>query len=63
MVRQQSQYATIGLPSEPIVTLSGWMQRRTEAAIAVRMAGRVNGVVGVVGRLAWRQDDSQWEAG
>lgn len=46
-----------------VVTLSGWMERRTEAAIAVRMADRVNGVVGVVDRLAWRQDDSQWEAG
>ncbi|GAA2211798.1 CBS domain-containing protein [Nonomuraea monospora] len=44
-----------------IVTLSGWMERRTEAAIAVRMTGRVNGVVDVVDKLTWKQDDSRWE--
>ncbi|GGS83297.1 CBS domain-containing protein [Nonomuraea spiralis] len=44
-----------------VVTLSGWMERRTEAAIAVRMTGRVNGVVGVVDELAWKQDDSTWQ--
>ncbi|GAA2208080.1 CBS domain-containing protein [Nonomuraea monospora] len=45
-----------------IVTLTGWMEHRSEAAIAVRMAGRVNGVVDVVGKLTWKQDDSRWEA-
>ncbi|MEV4800361.1 CBS domain-containing protein [Nonomuraea sp. NPDC049421] len=45
-----------------VVTLSGWMDRRTEAAIAARMAGRVNGVVEVVNKLTWKQDDSTWEA-
>ncbi|MEV4471897.1 CBS domain-containing protein [Nonomuraea sp. NPDC049504] len=44
-----------------VVTLSGWMERRTEAAIAVRMAGRVNGVVDVVDKLTWKADDSKWE--
>ncbi|UBU08761.1 CBS domain-containing protein [Nonomuraea gerenzanensis] len=45
-----------------IVTLTGWMERRTEAAIAVRMAGRVNGVVDVIDKLTWKNDDSRWEA-
>lgn len=45
-----------------IVTLSGWMDRRTEAGIAVRMTGRVNGVVDVVDKLTWKTDDSKWEA-
>ncbi|MFG1949259.1 CBS domain-containing protein [Nonomuraea sp. NPDC048826] len=44
-----------------VVTLSGWMDRRSEAAIAVRMIGRVNGVVDVVDKLTWKQDDSAWE--
>ncbi|MEO3867644.1 CBS domain-containing protein [Nonomuraea sp. B12E4] len=44
-----------------VVTLSGWMERRTEAAIAVRMTGRVNGVVDVVDELNWKTDDSRWE--
>ncbi|GAA4964647.1 hypothetical protein HD597_003579 [Nonomuraea thailandensis] len=38
------------------------MERRTETAIAVRMSGRVNGVVGVVDKLTLKQDDSKWEA-
>ncbi|GAA3203168.1 CBS domain-containing protein [Nonomuraea roseoviolacea] len=46
-----------------VVTLSGWMERRTEAAIAARMTGRVHGVVDVVDRLTWKHDDSRWEAG
>ncbi|MFI7707405.1 CBS domain-containing protein [Nonomuraea sp. NPDC049480] len=45
-----------------VVTLSGWMDRRTETGIAVRMSGRVNGVVDVVDKLTWKQDDSAWEA-
>jgi CBS domain-containing protein len=44
-----------------VVTLSGWMDRRSEAAIAVRMARRVNGVVDVIDKLTWKQDDSTWE--
>ncbi len=45
-----------------VVTLSGWMERRTETAIAARMAGRVNGVIDVVDKLTWKQDDSTWES-
>ncbi|NJP88727.1 CBS domain-containing protein [Nonomuraea sp. FMUSA5-5] len=41
-----------------VVTLSGWMERRSEAGIAARMTHRVNGVVDVVDKLAWKQDDS-----
>ncbi|MFC5821748.1 CBS domain-containing protein [Nonomuraea harbinensis] len=44
-----------------VVTLSGWMDRKSEAAIAVRMTRRVNGVVDVVDKLTWKQDDSAWE--
>ncbi|MGI5272398.1 CBS domain-containing protein [Nonomuraea sp. CA-218870] len=44
-----------------VVTLSGWMERRSEAAIAVRMTRRVNGVVDVVDKLTWKTDDSTWE--
>ncbi|SEH02461.1 BON domain-containing protein [Nonomuraea solani] len=45
-----------------IVTLSGWMERRTETGIAARMTSRVNGVVDVVDKLTWKTDDSKWEA-
>ncbi|MGW2220467.1 CBS domain-containing protein [Nonomuraea sp. NPDC001684] len=45
-----------------VVTLSGWMDRRTETGIAVRMTSRVNGVVDVVDKLSWKTDDSKWEA-
>ncbi|GAA3560998.1 CBS domain-containing protein [Nonomuraea rosea] len=45
-----------------VVTLSGWMERRTEAGIAARMTSRVNGVVDVVDKLTWKVDDSAWEA-
>jgi CBS-domain-containing membrane protein len=48
--------------SQGVVTLSGQMDRRTEAAIAVRMTSRVNGVVDVVDKLTWKHDDSKWEA-
>ncbi|MEV0390802.1 CBS domain-containing protein [Nonomuraea sp. NPDC050643] len=44
-----------------IVTLSGWMDRRTEAAIAVKMTARVNGVIDVVDKLTWKQNDSTWK--
>ncbi|MFG1694196.1 CBS domain-containing protein [Nonomuraea sp. NPDC049309] len=43
-----------------VVTLSGWMERRSEAATAARMAARVNGVVDVVDKLSWKQDDAVW---
>ncbi|MFG1688221.1 CBS domain-containing protein [Nonomuraea sp. NPDC049269] len=45
-----------------VVTLSGQMDRKTETAIAVRMAGRVDGVVDVIDELTWKHDDSTWEA-
>ncbi|WP_103964926.1 CBS domain-containing protein [Nonomuraea solani] len=45
-----------------VVTLSGWMERRTETGIAARMTSRVNGVVDVVDKLTWKTDDSRWEA-
>ena len=45
-----------------VVTLSGSMQRRSEAAIAARMTARVNGVIDVVDKLTWDLDDSAWEA-
>ncbi|MEV0591444.1 CBS domain-containing protein [Nonomuraea cavernae] len=44
-----------------VVTLSGWMDRRSEAGIAARMTQRVNGVVDVIDNLTWKQDDSKWE--
>ncbi|MDP4510075.1 hypothetical protein [Nonomuraea turcica] len=43
--------------------MSGQMDRRTEAGMAVRLAGRVNGVVDVIDRLSWRQDDVAVRAG
>lgn len=43
-----------------IVTLSGRMDRRSEAEIAVRMAARVDGVVDVIDKLQWKDDDSRW---
>jgi len=46
-----------------VVTLSGWMERRSETSIAVRMTKRVNGVVDVVDELTWKTDDSPWAAG
>ncbi|MEU8251327.1 CBS domain-containing protein [Nonomuraea sp. NPDC048916] len=44
-----------------VVTLGGSMDRRSETGIAVRMTQRVNGVVDVIDKLAWKQDDSKWE--
>ncbi|NUW39507.1 CBS domain-containing protein [Nonomuraea rhodomycinica] len=46
-----------------VVTLSGRMDRRSEAGIAVGMTGRVNGVVDVVDGLTWKIDDSAWDFG
>ncbi|SEN75245.1 CBS domain-containing protein [Nonomuraea pusilla] len=41
-----------------IVTLAGTMERRSDCAVAVRMAGRVDGVVDVVDDLTWTRDDT-----
>ncbi|GAA3560358.1 CBS domain-containing protein [Nonomuraea rosea] len=49
--------------NQGVVTLSGWMDRRTECGIACRMTARVNGVVGVVDHLTWKTDDAKWQAG
>jgi CBS-domain-containing membrane protein len=46
-----------------VVTLRGRVDRRSEARIAVRMAGRVNGVVDVVDELTWDEDDEPAWAG
>jgi CBS-domain-containing membrane protein len=46
-----------------VVTLSGQMDRRTEARIASRMTGRVNGVVDVIDKLTWKHDDVHVRAG
>ncbi|MFI9438629.1 MULTISPECIES: hypothetical protein [Streptosporangium] len=34
------------------------MHRRSDAQLAARMAGRVNGVVDVIDKLEWDQDDT-----
>ncbi|GGL00880.1 hypothetical protein Ppa06_69430 [Planomonospora parontospora subsp. parontospora] len=41
-----------------VVTLTGRMDRRSEAEIAARMALRVNGVVDVVDEIHWNEDDT-----
>jgi len=46
-----------------VVTLAGTMDRRSETEIAVRMTGRINGVVDVVNEVWWKEDDSTWNAG
>ncbi|MFC4119794.1 CBS domain-containing protein [Nonomuraea zeae] len=54
---------TLGIRVEAdhgVVTLSGWMDRRSDARIALRMAGRVDGVVDVIDKLSWKHDDSDW---
>ncbi|MGW3355460.1 CBS domain-containing protein [Streptomyces bungoensis] len=45
--------------AQGVVTLSGRMERRSEAEIAVTMAKQVDGVVAVVDRLTHRLDDSR----
>ena len=40
------------------VTLTGRLERRSEVPIALRMAGRVDGVVSVADGLSYRTDDS-----
>ncbi|WP_030921898.1 CBS domain-containing protein [Streptosporangium amethystogenes] len=42
------------------VTPSGWMERRSETAIAMRMIARVDGVVDVIDELEWRHDTFAW---
>ncbi|MEO3863765.1 CBS domain-containing protein [Acrocarpospora sp. B8E8] len=42
---------------EGVVTLAGHTPTRSEAELAVRMTQRVNGVVAVVDRLGWEDDD------
>jgi CBS-domain-containing membrane protein len=42
-----------------VVTLSGWMDRRSEALIAVRVTARVSGVVDVIDKLNWKHDDGK----
>ncbi|MEO3811591.1 CBS domain-containing protein [Sphaerisporangium sp. B11E5] len=44
-----------------VVTLTGHTRTRSGAELAARMAARVNGVVDVVNRLGWEEDDlSSW---
>ncbi|HEY9522966.1 MAG TPA: CBS domain-containing protein [Thermopolyspora sp.] len=40
-----------------VVTLTGSMERRSDARIAVSMTGRVNGVVDVIDHITWKVDD------
>lgn len=46
-----------------IVTLTGRMNRRSDAEIAARMALRVNGVVDVIDELEWDEDDTTARGG
>lgn len=41
-----------------VATLTGTLRRRSEAAIAVRLTGRVDGVVSVIDHLGYQEDDS-----
>jgi len=42
-----------------VVTLTGHMERKSETEIAVAMTRRIDGVVDVVGHLAYRLDDAR----
>ncbi|WP_113704371.1 CBS domain-containing protein [Nonomuraea lactucae] len=42
-----------------VVTLSGRIDRRSDARIAGRLTQRVNGVVDVVNEIAWDEDDTR----
>ncbi|MFI9847005.1 CBS domain-containing protein [Nonomuraea sp. NPDC051941] len=42
-----------------VVTLSGCMDRRSRALLAVRLIARVDGVVDVIDQLQWKHDDAQ----
>ncbi|MGC5015743.1 CBS domain-containing protein [Streptosporangium sp. DT93] len=45
-----------------VVTLTGTMERHSEADLAARMTGRINGVVDVVNEVRWKEDDHTWNA-
>ncbi len=45
--------------AEGVVTLTGTLDRRSSAEIAVRLTGQVAGVVAVVDELGWDFDDSE----
>ncbi|MFJ3508973.1 CBS domain-containing protein [Streptomyces luteogriseus] len=45
--------------ADGLVTLSGRLERRSEAEIAVAMTRQIDGVVAVVGELTWRLDDTR----
>ncbi|GGO24837.1 hypothetical protein GCM10010116_49930 [Microbispora rosea subsp. aerata] len=48
--------------SEGVVTLTGGVERRSQARVLTRMVERTNGVIGVVDRLEWKEDDvGPWE--
>ncbi|WP_169982310.1 CBS domain-containing protein [Microbispora sp. H10836] len=48
--------------SEGVVTLTGALERRSQARVLTRMVERTNGVIGVVDRLEWKDDDAgPWE--
>lgn len=47
---------------EGVVTLAGRMERRSDTETAVSTARRIEGVVAVVDRLAYRLDDSRLRA-
>ncbi|MFF3638097.1 BON domain-containing protein [Streptomyces sp. NPDC002250] len=47
---------------EGVVTLAGPMERRSDTETAVSTARRIEGVVAVVDRLAYRLDDSRLRA-
>ncbi|MBX6381892.1 MAG: CBS domain-containing protein [Microbispora sp.] len=48
--------------SEGVVTLTGAVERRSQARVLTRMIERTNGVIGVVDRLEWKEDDvGPWE--
>ena len=44
---------------EGVVTLSGQVENRSDAKILVRMAERINGVLGVVDRIEYLRDDTR----
>jgi CBS domain-containing protein len=44
---------------EGVVTLSGQVENRSDAKILVRMAERINGVLGVVDEIEWERDDTR----
>lgn len=48
--------------SEGVATLTGAVERHSQARFLTRMVERTNGVIGVVDRLEWKEDDvGPWE--